>query len=85
MARLGRLVKPGAVTLVLCDALVAGVWEAGEEVVVSITVFHRCQSVGQDEERTMAVVLADCRAVTLSKPLTLAHYGDVPVRYHAWM
>ena len=82
---LGWLAQPGAATLVLRDALAPSVWEAGDEVVVSITAFHRCQSVGQNEERTVAAVLADGRAVTLSEPLALAHYGGAPVRYHAWL
>ena len=45
---LGWLAQPGAATLVLRDALATSVWEAGDEVVVSITAFHRCQSVGQN-------------------------------------
>ena len=39
---LGWLAQPGAATLVLRDALATSVWEAGDEVVVSITAFHRC-------------------------------------------
>ena len=79
-ALLGRLAQPGAATLVLDDALAAGVWEAGNKVVVSTMTFHRCQSVGQNEERAVAAVLADSRAVTLSKPLAFAlrqHAGAV--------
>ena len=53
--------------------------------VVSITTFNRCQSVGKNEDRTVAVVLADGGAVTLREPLALAYYGGAPVRDHAWL